>query len=68
MAMMTRQDQDFLKLLLRSPDRGDGWRSVSEACWQLVDSFENKRLLEIDKEQMRVRLTDDGELVAQLAL
>lgn len=66
--MMTRQDQDFLKLLLRSPDRGDGWRSVSEACWQLVDSFENKRLLEIDKEQMRVRLTDDGELVAQLAL
>ena len=61
--MIPRQDQEFLKLLWRSPDRGDGWRSVSDTCWQLVEMFTTPELIEVDKENRRVRLTNEGEAV-----
>jgi len=38
----------FLRLILRSPDRGDGWRSVSSVVWPLVESFTQPDLIEIE--------------------
>lgn len=65
---MADKDKDFLRLLDRSPDRGDGWRSVSETCWPLVEQFGVPELIEIDKDNMRVRLTDSGIAVVHFAL
>lgn len=66
--MLSIQDKDFLRLLGRSPDRGDGWRSVSQVCWSLVEQFGQKELLEIDQSNMRVRLTEAGNAVLMFAL
>jgi hypothetical protein len=65
---MTQQDRDFLTVLARSPDRGDGWRSVSKTCWQLVEDFAVKELIEVDQPNMRIRLTSDGIAVVKFAL
>jgi hypothetical protein len=66
--MITDQDKHFLRLVARSPDRGDGWRTVSETCWPLVEQVGTKELIEVDKDNMRVRLTSDGEAVVLYAL
>ena len=66
--MLNTQDRDFLKLLARSPDRGDGWRNVSKLCWQLVEAFGTPELLEIDAENRRVRLTAAGQAVVEFAI
>jgi hypothetical protein len=62
--MMGDRDKQFLRLLLRSPDHGDGWRMVSDVCWQLVEDFQSPELIEIDKIGKRIRLTENGKLVA----
>jgi len=66
--MISNADKEFLRLVTRSPDRGDGWRSVSSACWALVEQFGTPELLEVDKHNMRVRLTEAGVAVVQFAL
>lgn len=66
--MISTQDKQFLQLLKRSPDRGDGWRSVSKTCWPLVEDFKTPELIEIDKENMRVRLTEAGSNVVMFAV
>lgn len=53
----------FLKLVMRSPDIGDGWRNVSQTLWPLVASFENKELIDIDYEYSRIKLSDRGQVV-----
>ena len=66
--MLSTKDRDFIRLLLRSPDNGDGWRIVSGPCWQFVEEFGSHDLIEADKLKMRVRLTADGLVVAKYAL
>ena len=66
--MLTDHDRDFLRLLARSPDRGDGWRYISDACWLLVEQFEAKELLEIDNDFRRVRLTTKGQNVVKFVI
>lgn len=66
--MISTQDKDFLRLIARSPDRGDGWRSVSKVCWTLVEQFGTPELIEVDSDNMRVRLTPDGEALVTFAL
>lgn len=64
--MLSHKVQDTLKLILRSPDRGDGWRTVSLACWKaFIVGFENPELIEIDDELHRVRLSKEGYTVTQ---
>jgi hypothetical protein len=62
--MITDNNRSFLKLLLRSPDIGDGWRKVSDVVWTLVDQFDKPELLEKDSEGKRVRLSPNGQVVA----
>lgn len=61
--MINTQDKNFLALISRSPDEGDGWRSVSDVCWKLVEQFKSPELIEIDKENRRVRPTAEGDVV-----
>jgi hypothetical protein len=63
--MLNPKDAGFIRLLMRSPDRGDGWRSVSSVCWPLVEEFTAKELLEINPDLLRVRLTEAGQAVAK---
>lgn len=66
--MICQQDKNFLRLIERSPDCGDGWRSVSAVVWPLVEQFETPELIEIDKPGMRVRPTESGQAVIDFAL
>lgn len=62
---MTQQDKNFIKLIQRSPDHGNGWRQVSDLCWELILEFKQPDLIEIDTELKRVRLSHDGTIVAK---
>ena len=59
------RDQDFIRLIRRSPDRGDGWRSVSEMLWSLVEGFGDQSLIETDVAERKVRFSDRGAVVAE---
>lgn len=47
--------KEFLDLLNRSPDLGDGWRQVSETLWPFVEDLTEEKTLEINHELKRVR-------------
>ena len=64
MNKLSGQDKSFMSLILRSPNRGDGWRTVSDTCWPLVVMFTAKDLIEVDEENKRVRLSPEGETIA----
>jgi len=59
MMKLTDRENEFLKLLLRSPDIGEGWRNVSQTVWPLVDAFQHKDLIET-KDGNKVRLSERG--------
>lgn len=58
----------FIQLLLRSPNRVDGWRSISDTlsafaaqqCTLAPELFE----LDHDDHGFRIRLTERGEIIA----
>lgn len=61
-------DKNFLKLIQRSPDIGEGWRNVSPKLWQLVEMHQKTipTLFEAELEPTgggRVRLTDEAVTV-----
>ncbi len=60
---MTQDQKDFLHLINRSPDRGDGWRSISNVllptCKKLAGEL--PELLEFEEENSRIRFTEKGE-------
>ncbi len=62
--MDTTQIKNTLALIQRSPDRGDGWRSVSGACWPLLDGIPSDLVeTEPSNDGGRVRMTDSGMAV-----
>ena len=65
MKNLSDNDLSFLKLLMRSPDLGDGWRKSSERVWPLVTGFSKQELVELDHDNKRVRLTPDGEVLTR---
>jgi hypothetical protein len=67
-AVISTKDKSVLQLITRSPDGGDGWRVVSKVCWPLIEQFGEPKLIEIDKQNMRVRLTESGRTVVEFAL
>ena len=63
---LSKADDALLRLLLRSPDRGEGWRTVSKPLWRLVESFGAKELLEIESSDAgggRARLSERGLII-----
>jgi hypothetical protein len=63
---LTDNENSFLRLLMRSPDRGDGWREVSRTCRPLVDSFAHQELIEKKTNEDgsgMVRLSDRGSVL-----
>lgn len=63
MTELSQQDKNFLALILRSPNIGDGWRQVSKTLWPLVDMFGRQELIEINKDELRIRLSETGKIV-----
>lgn len=69
--MISDNSRGFLKLLLRSPDIGEGWRKVSKTTRPLVEKFPEKELLEIQDHAdgtARVRLSEKGRIVVEYAV
>jgi hypothetical protein len=66
MSKLSDQEKSFILLLQRSPDRGDGWRTVSKMVWPLVTEFTCPELIELAPlgDAGSVRLTDTGNTVA----
>ena len=66
--MSNEEIKSTLALVMRSPDRGDGWRTVSGACWPLVETMPPELIdLEPGDEGGRVRMTDEGRAVIAYA-
>ena len=55
----------FIRLILRSPDKGDGWRSVSSTLREFAETMvsEQPELYETmhDGDTLMLRLTDKGK-------
>lgn len=58
-----RHNINMLQLLRRSPDRGDGWRSVSDLLWPHTIEHLPPELIEKDEERKRVRLSERGKII-----
>lgn len=65
--MNKKPPMDFLKLVLRSPDQGDGWRNVSDMLWPTTQEIaaEFPTLLELAHKQ--VRLTAEAKTLVAWA-
>jgi hypothetical protein len=59
----TPRDVELLRLILRSPDVGDGWRNVSGVLWEHVVKNAVIDLVEFDYENKRVRFSPEGVIV-----
>jgi len=68
MSKLSDDDINFIRLVQRSPDRGDGWRSVSALLWRMVEGFARQELIERERNEDgtgRVRLNERGNIVAE---
>lgn len=63
MNKLAADDIAFLKLILRSPDIGNGWRQVSNTLWLVVEEFKHQELIELWHGFKRVRLSGRGLIV-----
>ena len=68
MSKLTDRERGFIHLIMRSPDRGEGWRTVSAAVWPMVVKFTYSRpeLIEVEPGESggRIRLTAEGKTVS----
>jgi len=62
---LTNEQRKVLQLVLRSPDRGEGWRTCSQAAFDNLVMPMPDELFEKDAEQRRVRLTEKGNAIAE---
>ena len=62
---LSQQSIDFIKLIQRAPDIGEGWRQSDPLIYRFVREFPNQELLERDDERLRVRLSSDGLVLAR---
>lgn len=67
MGKLTQQQRDFLRLILRSPDVGDNWRSVSRMLTPVSQTMvaENPELFETEDRDgvFHIRLSERGSVV-----
>lgn len=65
---LTQPERDLLRLVQRSDDAGDGWRSVSAPLWKAVEAHSRRELLELEPSSGgggRVRLTGRALIVLE---
>ena len=63
---LTDQQRDLLRLIQRSPDRGQGWRTVSKVLWPIVKGGlpdDLAETIETDDGKGSIRLTPRGQAV-----
>ena len=65
MSKLSDKDKGFIRLLMRSPDNGEGWRKVSNMLWPLVERFDAQELIERDDGMHMVRLSEKGQTVSE---
>lgn len=65
MGALTPNETSFLRLLLRSPDQGEGWRRVSAVVWPMVERFTRPEIIEAEAaaDGGRVRLSERGRVL-----
>ena len=56
---------DFVKLVLRSPDLGDGWRNVAPALRFITKDTVQRQPELFDFDGERIRLTERGAVVSE---
>lgn len=61
--ILSQQQKDTLKLLRRSPDRGDGWRNCVPKLFQNLIMPMPDELVKKDIEHTRARFTVAGQSV-----
>ena len=56
MPKLTPQDKNFINLILRSPDIGDGWRNSSNTLWPIVQGMaeDQPELFELGEKTIRL--------------
>ena len=64
---LTQQQSDTMKLLIRSPDQGDGWRVCSKVIFERLVQLMPSELIEKDAVNNRCRLTVEGRVVSEWA-
>lgn len=68
MAELSQKQRNFLRLILRSPDAGDGWRAVSKILTPITKEMisENPELFESrdTDETFYIRLSERGGVLA----
>jgi len=57
---ITQEQKATLDLLMRSPDRGDGWRTCSPILFEKLIVPMPDELVEKDVEQKKCRLTEEA--------
>jgi hypothetical protein len=65
---LSQSQKDFLRLIMRSPDEGDGWRRVSRMLGPIVSKWTIPDLCEWEPNadgSGRIRFTDKGETVME---
>lgn len=64
---LSDRQKSFLQLISRSPDRGDGWRSVGRVLWDHVVGWASDmpELIEVDKDTYSLRFTPEGKIVVR---
>lgn len=62
---LKQAEKDLLRLVERSPDAGDGWRTVSPLLWSAVHKNSRPELLELEPHSGgggRVRFTPRAKI------
>lgn len=62
---LTQLQGDTLRLLMRSPDSGDGWRTCAPIMFKTFILPMPESLIEKDIENRRARLTHEGRTVVE---
>ena len=65
---LTDAQSSTLQLILRSPDRGEGWRQCSEILFAAIIVPMPHELVEVNTVTRQVRLTTEGASVARWLL
>jgi len=67
MDKLSNETKNFIRLIQRSANSGDGWRQVSSIVWPYAIKMSKitPELLELNEVERLIRLSPEGETVAR---